>query len=197
MKCTIWVHEDKNIKQISHYAQEKGRSMVEMLGVLAIIGVLSVGGIAGYSKAMEKYKLNKYISDVNTLLINYMTLHTNQQTKDSIKAQYYAPESLFNDFNSEKGYLSFYDIFNNRWGTNTSGLYLYINDTSISCPVIIKTAIDMNISKLSLFHRTADIYICNEKNCRYKFNQMNMEKTREICDIIANAKGTAILYFEF
>ena len=31
-----------------------GRSMVEMLGVLAIIGVLSVGAIAGYSKAMMK-----------------------------------------------------------------------------------------------------------------------------------------------
>lgn len=36
-----------------------GRSMIEMLGVLAIIGVLSVGGIAGYSKAMEQYKINK------------------------------------------------------------------------------------------------------------------------------------------
>ncbi|MBQ8671083.1 MAG: prepilin-type N-terminal cleavage/methylation domain-containing protein [Alphaproteobacteria bacterium] len=33
---------------------ESGRSMIEMLGVLAIIGVLSVGGIAGYSKAMQK-----------------------------------------------------------------------------------------------------------------------------------------------
>lgn len=38
---------------------ENGRSMVEMLGVLAIIGVLSVGAIAGYSKAMFKYKMNK------------------------------------------------------------------------------------------------------------------------------------------
>ena len=28
---------------------ESGRSMVEMLGVLAIIGVLSIGGIAGYT----------------------------------------------------------------------------------------------------------------------------------------------------
>ena len=28
---------------------ESGRSMVEMLGVLAIIGVFSVGGIAGYT----------------------------------------------------------------------------------------------------------------------------------------------------
>ncbi len=31
-----------------------GRSMLEMIGVLAIIGILSVGGISGYSKAMEK-----------------------------------------------------------------------------------------------------------------------------------------------
>lgn len=38
---------------------QSGRSMVEMLGVLAIIGVLSVGAISGYSKAMYKYKLNQ------------------------------------------------------------------------------------------------------------------------------------------
>lgn len=37
---------------------EKGRSMIEMLGVLAIITVLSVCGLAGYSKAMQMYKAN-------------------------------------------------------------------------------------------------------------------------------------------
>ena len=41
--------------------------MVEMLGVLAIIGVLSVGGIAGYSKAMFKYKLNKQTEQLSHL----------------------------------------------------------------------------------------------------------------------------------
>ncbi len=35
---------------------ESGWSMVEMLGVLAIIGVLSIGGIAGYTYAMNKSK---------------------------------------------------------------------------------------------------------------------------------------------
>ena len=35
-----------------------GRSMIEMLGVLAIIAVLSVGGIAGYSKAMAMWRSN-------------------------------------------------------------------------------------------------------------------------------------------
>ena len=45
-----------------------GRSMLEMLGVLAIIGVLSVGGIAGYSKAMEKWKMNKAISEYSFII---------------------------------------------------------------------------------------------------------------------------------
>ena len=46
---------------------EKGRSMVEMLGVLAIIGVLSVGGIYGYTVAMKKYKTNEVAAAVNML----------------------------------------------------------------------------------------------------------------------------------
>jgi len=45
---------------------QSGRSMIEMLGVLAIVGVLSAGGIAGYSMAMQSYKTN--------LLINRMQL---------------------------------------------------------------------------------------------------------------------------
>ena len=41
--------------------QESGRSMVEMLGVLAIIGVLSVGGIYGYTVAMRSNRINEII----------------------------------------------------------------------------------------------------------------------------------------
>ena len=49
-----------------------GRSMIEMLGVLAIIGVLSVGGIAGYSKAMEMWKENRSIQQYSMLLYGMM-----------------------------------------------------------------------------------------------------------------------------
>ena len=45
-----------------------GRSMVEMLGVLAIIGVLSVGAMSGYSKAMMKYKLNRQTEQISALI---------------------------------------------------------------------------------------------------------------------------------
>ena len=34
-----------------NHNHENGRSMVEMLGVLSIIGVLSIGAISGYSFA--------------------------------------------------------------------------------------------------------------------------------------------------
>ena len=56
---------------------ELGRSMVEMLGVLAIIGVLSVGAIAGYSKAMTKYKLNKQAEQIGSVL-DYISIYSEQ-----------------------------------------------------------------------------------------------------------------------
>ena len=64
-----------------------GRSMVEMLGVLAIIGVLSVGAISGYSKAMMKYKLNKQreqISQIMISLIEYRSIFTSVGHQESI-----------------------------------------------------------------------------------------------------------------
>ncbi len=44
---------------------QSGRSMVEMLGVLAIIGVLSVGGIAGYSLSMRRHRANQVVDIVS------------------------------------------------------------------------------------------------------------------------------------
>ena len=44
---------------------QSGRSMVEMLGVLAIIGVLSVGGIAGYSLSMRRHRANQVVDAIS------------------------------------------------------------------------------------------------------------------------------------
>ena len=57
---------------------ENGRSMIEMLGVLAIIGVLSVGGIMGYSKAMSRYKINKTIEQITYIAGNVRTTFASQ-----------------------------------------------------------------------------------------------------------------------
>ena len=44
---------------------ESGRSMVEMLGVLAVMGVLSVGGVAMYTNAMNKLKANELLYEAS------------------------------------------------------------------------------------------------------------------------------------
>ena len=59
---------------------QSGRSMVEMLGVLAVIGVLSVGGIAGYSYGMNKYRANETINDVNLRAMDVISQLTQRNT---------------------------------------------------------------------------------------------------------------------
>ena len=70
-------------KTTSRYPQS-GRSMIEMLGVLAIIGVLSVGGIAGYSKAMQKYRINKTIEQITLIAGNVRTFFAPQRSYDGL-----------------------------------------------------------------------------------------------------------------
>ena len=66
---------------------ESGRSMIEMLGVLAIIGVLSVGGIAGYSKAMNKFKTNQVADNVSMIVANIKTLYAQQKSYDGLNTE--------------------------------------------------------------------------------------------------------------
>ena len=78
---------------------EIGRSMIEMLGVLAIIGVLSVGGIAGYSKAMQKYRINKTIEQITLIAGNIRAFFAPQMsytglTKAVIKKAKLVPDEM-------------------------------------------------------------------------------------------------------
>ncbi len=57
----LWSQKDNDNNTII----ESGRSIVEMLGVLAVIGVLSVGRIAGYTYAVNKYRANQVLNEVN------------------------------------------------------------------------------------------------------------------------------------
>ncbi len=110
-----------------------GRSMVEMLGVLAIIGVLSVGAMSGYSKAMMKYKLNKQIGQISYILNNMIIEHEKldraysslnnsggNMTPSFIKLGL-VPEEMVSQNKA-----SLYDIFNNRvyiWSGEDVGRY--------------------------------------------------------------------------
>ena len=93
---------------------QSGRSMVEMLGVLAIIGVLSVGAIAGYSKAMFKYKLNKQTTQIGYIL-DYLIANQDAlkgadfHLKNILNKLGIVPDDMIKD-NTEYAY----DAFNSR-----------------------------------------------------------------------------------
>ena len=53
-----------------------GRSMIEMLGVLAIIGALSIGGLLGYRRAVNNHQANTILDDANRLA--FVILESNQ-----------------------------------------------------------------------------------------------------------------------
>ena len=49
---------------------ETGRSMVEMLGTLAIVGVQSIAGITGYSYGIDKYRTNETLNELQIRIID-------------------------------------------------------------------------------------------------------------------------------
>ena len=47
-----------------------GRSVLEMIAVLAIMGVITVGGMIGYSKAMPRFKMSKLAEQISLIITN-------------------------------------------------------------------------------------------------------------------------------
>lgn len=77
------INRKPNYKRTSDHKKStikksRGRSMVEMLGVLAIIGVLSVGGLMGYSVGMRRYKTNKLLNNLNLIFVNALNTFENE-----------------------------------------------------------------------------------------------------------------------
>lgn len=55
------------IKLLQTYKKQMGSSMIEMLGVLAIIGILSIGGVSMYRRAMDMHRANETVHDMSLL----------------------------------------------------------------------------------------------------------------------------------
>jgi len=81
---------------------QSGRSMIEMLGVLAIVGILSAGGIAGYSMAMQSYKTNQLIERMQLIATRTRQLYkgdyTNLNNTNLINSGKLAEKDLENPF---------------------------------------------------------------------------------------------------
>ena len=125
--------ENLKIKNINCHAAlamtknaQSGRSMIEMLGVLAIIGVLSVGGIAGYSKAMMKYRINKTIEQITLIAGNVRAFWGPQKNYIGVKC-----ESVINGTCSASG-------CSGHSGVDANGRPTYAAN---GCPIVKKAKI--------------------------------------------------------
>ena len=200
---------------------EIGRSMVEMLGVLAIIGVLSVGGIAGYSKAMFKYKLNKQTEQLNQLMSALLQhYHKFSFTSDKENLTKYfvkmgeVPEEMIvkNDENN------IYDIFSNRVNFTYDNPYIVITmllelekasvkDMEICKNVVTAAQNDSgNIYNISSVASNEDggyddKAIWGDKNCktgRTCLNNMTIDDTYKFCNAhIGKSGGHLKIYYRF
>ena len=204
---------DYRVKFENDNIENVGRSMVEMLGVLAIIGVLSVGAIAGYSKAMMKYKLNKQAEQISWLLnalYRYKDL-LGQDTKPASFVPYLKklgeiPQEMFKD-NS----INLYDAFGLRYGIytnaclptcNYANLMINITDTYQNfdiCNNIIETskAFAEQLDHINFWQTKNDdtytpLYIWGNKRC-YNNSQclknLNKNDIYTICQLCADKKG--------
>ena len=133
-----------------------GRSMVEMLGVLAIIGVLSVGAIAGYSKAMFKYKLNKHAEQMNTL-INAVArnIHSFDNIKENsafLTPYFIKMGEIPTEMIKQNQTNLIYDIFGQAWkvfigGNQGNGIYLSSYSDKGASSLTSKSADNLEICK--------------------------------------------------
>ena len=94
--------------------KENGRSMIEMLGVLAIVAVLSIGGLAGFNNAMKKHKTNKLISDFE-MMIEGLSEHKEEFIR-------YAENT------SLKNHIVKFNLLPKSWRSNDAYIYDEINN---------------------------------------------------------------------
>ena len=102
---------------------ESGRSMVEMLGVLAIIGVLSVGGISGYKMAMEKITTNEILQLVDKFWLGYLNEGENPNSSiyDTTHTNYFSAYSATQSEEYSKLFMNLYGL-SNKCEVKNSGL---------------------------------------------------------------------------
>ena len=126
----------KNISQT-------GRTLTEMLGTLAIMGVLSITAIAGYQFAMNKLKANRIYNDIK---LAYVSIHTSQ----NVPYQWSK-----NEYKSDYGY----DVSVRRDKTNND--FVMVGDVAEGvCDRLLDLAKDGQ--EMTLYDVNSDPLVCSD-----------------------------------
>ncbi|MBO5440986.1 MAG: hypothetical protein J6A09_00270 [Alphaproteobacteria bacterium] len=144
-------------------SNQTGRSMIEMLGVLAIVGILSVGGISAYQKAMTKYKVNKWTEDVALMVQNFRFY-----SKDWIKIA-----KIAGTYTSVTKYFYDANLVPSNWFLGDNDKRLYNNFGSV-----ISFSSYINVIYFSVRLKTGSLGV--EEQCRNFFTQIILPQSEAI-----------------
>ena len=75
------------MKKILKHTLCSGRSMVEMIGVLTIVGFLTLGGIWGFDRASKMLRINNLKDEISTLVANARSTHLNYDNYSQVSPQ--------------------------------------------------------------------------------------------------------------
>ena len=82
------LNRDAECPQHDNRGQQSGRSMVEMLGVLAVVGLLSVMAFAGFRIALNKAKANSIIHDGRKAWVEALAWQDGQASTEWQESRY-------------------------------------------------------------------------------------------------------------
>ncbi len=121
---------------------ESGRSMVEMLGVLAVMGLLTIIGIAGFRVAMNKHYANQTVQRLMKRAVVVAAQANFGQTLslrefDENDGEYPIPNPDTLEHNSGVGYVDGKDGYCDC----AEGYYMDEKNQCLSCPNIIVTVL--------------------------------------------------------
>jgi prepilin-type N-terminal cleavage/methylation domain-containing protein len=83
-------------------SKQSGRSMIEMLGVLAIVGILSVVALSGYSMAMANIKAQKDIDQIRDYIFAIKELYADRNNYDDLSPAMLQDAGIFDSKNSNQ-----------------------------------------------------------------------------------------------
>ena len=177
---------------------EIGRSMVEMLGVLAIIGVLSFGALAGYSKAMLSIRTNKQLEQYNIIVMAILKYYTEfaKTSEPSFLTQYFIElnEVPSNMIKTNVKY-QIYDVFNNpiqiQTHSNSTIFYIFADENSKK----VNLATCLNIFKIAQIYQK-DVDGVNIYGQRLQKTDINMAKASELCSNKNTGNRYLSIHFE-
>jgi type II secretory pathway pseudopilin PulG len=184
-----------------HNKQKKsqsGRSMIEMLGVLAIVGVLSVGALAGYSLAMANYKANQAVDEIKEAIFNTQELFEGKSYDDISFVLLIKAGILPNDLKN---------LYGARWGANGSSAstfqisYGLPDGSDTECKKILTSGFENEFGQ-----NLAQIDVYNGDGALYRINwtgisgsgatfPITIDTAVAACDILKGVPDNQIMFF--